>query len=40
MSAYAVAKRIQKAPSYGFCERVYWSVGPTRSVYVIQFQRE
>ena len=36
MSAYAVAKRTQKAPSYGFCERTYRPVGPMRSAFVIQ----
>ena len=34
MSAYAVAKRTQKALSYGFCERVYRPVGPMRKAFV------
>ena len=40
MSAYAVAKRIQEALSSEFREHVCRPVGPTRSVFVIQLQRE
>ena len=35
MSAYAVAKQTQRTLSYGFCEHVYWPVGPMHSVFVI-----
>ena len=38
MSAYAVAKRSQKAPSYRFCERVYRPAVPTRSAFVMQLR--
>jgi hypothetical protein len=36
MSALAVVKRTQKTRSYGFLERLYRPVGPTRTVFVIQ----
>ena len=36
MSVHAVAKRTQKALSYGFCKRVHRPVGPTRSAFVFQ----
>jgi hypothetical protein len=35
LTAHAVAKGTQKAQSYAFSDRVYRSVGPTRSVFVI-----